>query len=170
MAGIPQNPDAYRVRPNMPDYGITPDSAGMLDWVWVASQMAQSRNYWVCSTQPDDRPHAAPVWGVWADETLYFSTSRKSRKGRNLASSPDVMIHLESGDEVVILEGVVVETNDRDLLTRITNLYGAKYPFKPNPEVEPGNVWYFLAVRAVLAWRESDFPKTATRWVFDHVQ
>jgi hypothetical protein len=138
----------------------------MLDWAWVANQMTQARNYWICSTQPDGRPHAAPVWGVWADNTLYFSTSRTSRKGRNLAARPDVVIHLESGDDTVILEGVVVETGDLALLTRITALYGAKYPYQPSPEVEPGNVWYFIQSRAVLAWREADFPRTATRWVW----
>ncbi|MBZ0277940.1 MAG: pyridoxamine 5'-phosphate oxidase family protein [Anaerolineae bacterium] len=166
MTHQPSNPDSHRIRPNMPGYGITSEDEGMLAWEWVRDQMTKSRNYWVCSTQSDGRPHAAPVWGIWADDALYFSTSRTSRKGRNLADRADVVIHLESGDDTVILEGRVEETSDRALLTRITDLYGAKYPFKPSPEPEPGNVWYIVRPRAVLAWRETSFPNTATRWVF----
>ncbi|MCB9452322.1 MAG: pyridoxamine 5'-phosphate oxidase family protein [Anaerolineaceae bacterium] len=165
MVGIPQNPDTCRVRPNMPGYGIAADPAGMLDWAWVVAQMTQARNYWVCSTQPDGRPHAAPVWGVWVDEALYFSTGRTSRKARNLAVHPNVVIHLESGDDTVIFEGQIKAVDDLSLLRRIVDIYGAKYPFKPNPE-DPEGLWYTLQVGVVLAWREADFPKTATRWAF----
>jgi PPOX class probable F420-dependent enzyme len=130
--------------------------------------MAKSRNYWICSTKPDGKPHASPVWGVWMDGTLYFSCSRQSRKGRNLAANPEVAVHLESGDDAVMLEGRVAEVTDKEELTRMVEVYGAKYPpFKPDPEADPGNVYFAVRPRVAFAWQEKDFPHTATRWKFD---
>lgn len=156
-------------RPNMhPDYGIKTSDEGLLDWSWVSEQMEKSHNYWVCSARPDGRPHAMPVWGVWMDETLYFSTGRNSRKGRNLAENPEVVIHLESGNEAVIFEGRVEEVKDVALLRRMAEVYGAKYPgFTPSPEEEPQNVYYALRPRVAFGWLERDYTNSATRWQFE---
>ncbi len=154
-----------RSRPQMRDYGIHQDGDGMLPWSWVDGQMAEARNYWVCSTRPDGKPHAAPVWGVWLEGTLYFSTSPTSRKGRNLAANPAVVVHLESGDDTVILEGTVQRVTDRALLGRVVDVYAAKYAFRPDPD-DPSGLWLALQPQAVFAWQEADFPRTATRWTF----
>jgi len=93
-------------RPEMPKaYGLKgPRSgSGLMPWSRASAQLTQSRNYWVCTARTDGRPHAMPVWGVWLGERLIFSTHRDSQKGRNLARDPRVAVHLESGDEVVIL-------------------------------------------------------------------
>jgi general stress protein 26 len=58
------------------------------------------------------RPHATPVSGVWIEGGFYFGTGTGSRKARNLAKNQHLVVHLESGDEVVILEGVAEEVAD----------------------------------------------------------
>jgi general stress protein 26 len=155
-----------RSRPKMQNYGISTKDEGLIAWDWVDQQMVKSRNYWISSTRPDGRPHAAPVWGVWHDGVLYFSTGRSAVKARNLMANPTVVVHLESGDDSVILEGTVEEVKDKALLTRVADVYGAKYPpFKPDPS-DPGGLWYALRPKLALAWQERDFPNTATRWTF----
>lgn len=152
----------------MPGYGISAEAEGLLEWDWVDERMVASRNYWIGSTRPDGRPHVAPVWGVWLEGTLYFSTGRTSGKGRNLSANPEVNAHLESGDEVVIIEGVVYEVTDEALLSRVFKTYAAKYPpFDPAENPDPDAVWYGVKARKVFAWLEVDFPNTATRWQFD---
>ena len=154
-----------RSRPQMEGYGL-PDQvsdAEKYTWDWASAQMAEARNYWVCTTRPDGRPHAMPVWGVWLDGTLYFSTGRQSLKGRNLAANPEVVVHLESGDTVVILEGVVKEEPGPALLARYADAYDAKYSFRPDPN-DPANGVYALRVRLAFTWLESDFVESATRW------
>src|SRR3954470_22957037 len=97
-------------RPLTPaDYGISsePPDTTKRPWSDVTNALAASKNYWVSSTRADGRPHAMPVWGLWLDDAVMFSTSRRSMKGRNLARRPDVIVHLESGDDAVILEGRV---------------------------------------------------------------
>jgi hypothetical protein len=157
-----------RGRPNMPHYGISKRSEGLLAWSWVEEQMGKSRNYWICSTRPVGRPHAVPVWGVWLEGNLYFGSDRQARKARNLAANPEVVVHLESGDDTVIFEGTVEEVTDKPILARMASATAAKYPpFTPDPEPPPGQITYVLRPRVAFAWREKDFPTSATRWVFN---
>lgn len=155
-------------RPNMPEsYGLheVADGRNLLTWTWVTDRLASARNYWLGTTRPDGRPHSMPVWGLWLDEKFYFSTGRGSRKARNLAVNSDVVIHLESGDEAVILEGWLEKVHDAAKLVIYADAYKKKYGFRPDPE-DPGSLTYRLYPRAAFAWLESDFPKTATRWQF----
>ena len=93
-------------RPRFPRaYGIPAAEDGLLPWSWAGERLDGSRNYWVATTKPDGAPHAMPVWGLWLDGAFVFSTSPESRKGRNLARDPRVVVHVESGEEVVVLEG-----------------------------------------------------------------
>jgi pyridoxine/pyridoxamine 5'-phosphate oxidase len=139
----------------------------MLPWETVSEQLAASRNYWIISTRPDGKPHAAPVWGLWLDEAFYFSTDPKSRKGKNILASPEIVMHLESGDDVVILEGTVEQVTDADELNRFADAYEAKYRFRPDVNDPDWGAYYKLGTRVAFAWREKDFPTSATRWVFD---
>ncbi len=76
---------------------------------------------------------------------------RRSRKGRNLAEQPAIAVHLESGDDVVILEGAA------DRVCKYAMRVGAI----------PGDTGAFaVSPRTVFAWREKDFPVSATRWLF----
>jgi PPOX class probable F420-dependent enzyme len=149
-------------------YGVPTDGSGgeRLPWSWAVEQLASSRNYWIATTRPDGRPHAAPVWGLWLDDAVWFSTARSSQKARNLARTPAVVVHLESGDEVVILEGEVEEARDREALERFADAYDAKYGFRPEPDTE-GTAVFRLRPRAAQTWLETEYPKTATRWVFE---
>ncbi len=148
-------------------YGVNLDEEGMLSLDWAREQLEKSRNYWVATTRPDGRPHVSPVWGIWLDDCTMFGTSRESRKGRNLAANPEVVVHVESGDDVVILEGRVEELTDRATLVRYADAYEAKYDIRPNVDTPGENdVTYLLRPRVVLAWTEHDFLKTPVRWEF----
>jgi hypothetical protein len=155
-------------RPGMEGYGISTGSDGMLSWDRVGERMASSRNYWIGTTRPDGRPHAAPVWGVWFDGAFYFGTDRRSRKARNLTANPEIVVHLESGDDCVILEGVAEEVNDPSLRRRVSEAYAAKYEIDAigdaGDSVPP---LYTVRPHVAFAWLESNFPMTATRWRFD---
>ena len=149
-------------------YGISSDEAGLLPWSYVAERMETSRNYWIGTTRPDGRPHAAPVWGVWLEGAFYFGTDRRSRKARNLRANPEIVVHLESGDDCVILEGVAEEVGDPALRRRVGEVYAAKYGIDAVGDAgDAGPPVYALRPRVAFAWTESSFPETATRWRFD---
>ena len=72
----------------MPGYGILPSAEGLLPWAWAQERLRASANYWLATTWPDGRPHVMPVWGVWLDGALWWSSGLRSRKARNLARDP----------------------------------------------------------------------------------
>lgn len=161
-------PEPLAQRPAMQDYGVSGDPDGLLSWSFASQRLAAARNYWIGTTRPDGRPHAAPVWGVWVNQVLYFGTGPGSVKARNLAANPALVVHLESGDEVVILEGIAEQLIDAppELWQRIADQYAAKYDgFRPDP---PSPLGPFIALRpqVALGWREQDFVRSATRWRF----
>jgi pyridoxine/pyridoxamine 5'-phosphate oxidase len=147
-------------------YGLAKSEAGTLAWSDVQDQLAAARNYWVATTRPDGRPHVMPVWGLWWNEAFCFSSDPKSRKGRNLATNPAVVVHLESGDEAVILEGAAERITDPAILTEFAERYDAKYQFRPDIS-DPSFAFYRVRPRVAFAWREADFPNSATRWAIE---
>ena len=134
-------------------------------WDDVAAKLAAARNYWLCTTRPNGRPHAAPVWGLWLDGAVVFGTDASSRKGRNLAARPSAVVHLESGDDVVVLEGTVRKLAGPDVFARVSPAYAAKYAVDLE-EAGSGGALYALAPAVALTWSESDYVATATRWEF----
>ena len=160
-------PEPTPGRPRMPaSYGVDPtEDANLIAWSQVRGQLANARNYWVATTRVDGRPHVVPVWGLWYAEAFYFSTDPTSQKGRNLTARRGLAVHLESGDEVVILEGIAEPVTNAAALAGFADAYDAKYGFRPDP-TNPNYAVYRLRPRVAHAWTEQDFPVTATRWRF----
>jgi hypothetical protein len=155
-------------RPTMPAvYRLAKSKRGMMKWAEVGKQLAGSKNYWICTTRKDGRPHAMPVWGFWIDEHVIFGTGRDTVKARNIVQNPQIVVHLESGDDVVVLEctATEIDVTDSEVRARLDKVSRSKY--KMPLMVVPESVLFRAKPRVVLAWREKDFPKSATRWVLD---
>ncbi len=147
-------------RPEIPEgYGISKSQEGLLAWQEVERQLEQAHNYWVCTTRPDGRPHAIPVWGLWHVGRFYFGSDPESRKGRNLAANPAIVVHLESGDDTVVVEGEAARIVDEVLRERLLPAYFEKYGVE-------ATVDYVVSPRTVLAWQERSYPNSATRFRF----
>jgi general stress protein 26 len=139
-------------------YGLT--GKKLLPWSWATERLGASRNYWIVTTRANGRPHAMPVWGLWHDDAVVWSSSPSSAKARNIAREPHIVVHLESGDDVVILEGTA---NRIPIDAEIADAYEAKYRFRPNSD-DPDGVWLSLQPSRAFAWSESSYPDTATRF------
>jgi Pyridoxamine 5'-phosphate oxidase len=147
-------------RPHVPGYGIPKTKKGTLPWTHASERLERSRHYWVATTGSDGRPHAVPVWGVWVGGAVCFGGGPQTRWARNLSSNPAVSIHLEKGDDVVILEGSVERVTDpkHELVERIRDAYESKYEMRHPPP------FWLLRPRIAFAW-DKDL-RTATRFVF----
>ena len=111
-------------RPQMPEgYGLHADGVTFtpIEWDWVTAQLVQSRNYWVATTRNNGKPHVSPVWGLWLDGRIHFATDGASLKARNLARNLSCSVHLESGDDVVIVDGAVEQISDEATIERFVN-------------------------------------------------
>lgn len=85
-----------------------------VSWPEVAARLAAARSYWLCTTMPSGGPHAAPVWGVVINRTLYLYSERRTVKARNLAADPRVVVHLGSAEDVVIVRGTAEDLGTPD--------------------------------------------------------
>ncbi len=135
----------------------------LLPWSFAEKRLRAAHNYWLCSTREDGRPHAAPVWGLWREGRFLFSTDPASQKARNLAANPQIIVHVESGAEVVLVEG---RASPAELTTAVDRAYHRKYGTHligfPGPMM-------LLSVTpsSAQAWREKDFPSSATRFALE---
>ena len=153
-------------RPYMPAYGVPASLEGARPWNWGEERVASSRNYYVATTRPDGRPHLMPVWAVWLDGRLYFSTGFEARKAKNLAANPYCVIATEGADEAVILEGTAARTYDRDVIMAASKLYKAKYG-EPMSEAI-GGIWEVRPSKGfAFVSSEAEFSAAATRWMWD---
>ena len=156
-------------RPRFPEgYGIPEHNEGLLPWNFIEERMSAAKNYWITTATRKGKPAATPVWGAWLEGKLYFDGSPATRRGRNISNNPKVIVHLESGDEVVILEGEAVilkSAPDRDLAQILSKAYTAKYGplgYAPGPESWDRGGLFVFTPRIAMAWAK--FPQDVTRW------
>jgi nitroimidazol reductase NimA-like FMN-containing flavoprotein (pyridoxamine 5'-phosphate oxidase superfamily) len=156
-----QTPKASR--PHMPGYGMPTGTKGLLSWDWAAERLRRSHNYYLVTVRPDATPHAMPVWGIWVDGCLYFSTGAKSVKARNLTANPACTICTEKAAEAVVVEGTASPITDAARIAELSQHYSKKYKsFTLDPNMGP-----IFEVRPKVAFglREKTF-KSTTRWIF----
>jgi PPOX class probable F420-dependent enzyme len=155
----------------MPGYGIAgpEEGSGVLPWSWAEEQLVASRNFWLATRWPDGRPHAMPVWAVWHVGALWFSSSKASRKARNLAADPRCVLTTEDPTNPVVVEGeaeLLTETHDLHTLLAAENAkYGTDYGIDMlDPAV---NSAYRVRPRWVFGLRAGEFTGSPTRWTFE---
>ena len=146
---------------------LVPDN--VLSWAEVAVRLAAARNYWLCTTMPSGAPHAAPVWGVVTGQTLHLYSERRTVKARNLAADPRVVVHLESGDDVVIVRGTAQDMGAPAQLPDVVAALSAKYTREGDrqylPDADPGfDVVYAIRPESAMTWRLPEYEDSQRRW------
>jgi PPOX class probable F420-dependent enzyme len=141
---------------------------GLLPWSWARERLERSHDYWVATTRPDGRPHVMPVWGVFVDGAFWFSSSRGSRKARNLAANPGCAITTDNAYEPVVIEGTAELVQDLTAIggfvITINDKYQTDYSidfFNP-----ADNACFRVRPSWAFALTESDFTGSPTRWMF----
>lgn len=152
-------------------YGLPTTTDGLLEWSAVEQRLVAARHYWLGSVRPDGTPHAVPRWGVWLDGRFWYDGAPTTRHALNLRTNPAVTLTLESGVEVVILEGTSEPTRaDADGLGARLSAAFAKYQddgYAPGPDSwagEGGGGLRVVTPRRAVAW--FSFPADATRFTF----
>ena len=156
-------------RPRFPK-GYVENPQALLPWSHVEQRLTEAKNYWLCTVRPNGHPHVVPKWGVWVDDRLYFDGSPDTRHARNIAENPSVALHLESGDEVVIIEGVsqALQKPAHELAVKVASAYAAKYAalgYTPAPDQWDNGGLFEITPRLALAWTK--FTDDPTKFVFE---
>jgi len=157
----PYWPDALEKSPN--------GTAGLKPWSWALERLEKSHNYWIATTRPGGRPHLMLVWGIWWQDAFWFSTGPRTRKAKNIAADPHVVIGTEKADEAVILEGLAEEIKDRSVWKQLAQIYNSKYGGNIEPLLLSSEGCVFR-VKPQLAFGQDEhaenFTDAVTRWHF----
>lgn len=154
----------------MPGYGILPadQGTGLLPWSWALERLRGSHDYWVATVWPDGRPHTMPVWGAWDDGILWFSSSLRSRKIRNIQAGSAVSVSTEDARNPVVLEGTAEIVTETEALQRFLDVLNAKYD--TDYSIDFMDPTKNVSVRVRPSWAfgvaEDDFGGSPTRWAF----
>jgi hypothetical protein len=133
-----------------------------LEWSWVDEQLETAGTYWVVAGG-HGHPHPRPVWGVWIDRRLHLSIG-STVITRLVERRPAVTVHLDSGVDVVIVEGTFGGwSRDRGTIGRYNHKYDWNYTVG---EYGPLTV---VVASTVLAWRSAGWAgrdgfQQAGRW------
>jgi len=160
-------------RPELPEgYGLPTTDEDLIAWADVERRLEAATEFWMATTRPGGRPHVIPRWGVWLDGRFWYDGSPQTRHVRNLAANPACTMHLESGTEVVIIDG---ESSPSEPVTgelgiRLSERFVAKYGgqgYTPGPDAWAGDGAGGLCMfrpHKALAW--FSFPQDVTRFRF----
>ena len=122
--------------------GDAPADGSALPWATVVEWLTAARNYWVCTTRADGRPHAMPVWGLWIDDGVWFSTDPTSIKGRNLHRPPRRRRPPRERRRGLRARGPGgARSSDAGALADFDDRYDAKYEVRPSAMGDAAGVY-----------------------------
>lgn len=154
----------------MPGYGLLPADrgSGLIAWAEAERRLDVAHDYWLATVRPDGAPHVMPVWGLWLDGRVWFSSGLRSRKARNLAADPRCTISTDDARDPVVVEGVAERRIDDAGIATFVDAVNAKYGAAMTTGFQDPAVNGTFAVRPlrVFALTGDDFVGSPTRWTF----
>lgn len=150
----------------MPGYGVEPGDDGLLPWTWAEEHLIASRSYWVSTLFSDGRPQLLPVWGVWLDDAIWFSSSPAAHRVRNLAADPRCTVSTDDAHEPVVLEGRAERVDDEVALRAFAAASDSKYDVSYGVDFYLANTTFRVIPAKVIALDEAAFQTSPTRWRF----
>jgi nitroimidazol reductase NimA-like FMN-containing flavoprotein (pyridoxamine 5'-phosphate oxidase superfamily) len=142
---------------------------GHIPWSNVDARLRAVRELWVATASPRGRPDAVPVWFWWDGEQVYFTCAAVSRKARNIAHEPEVVVHNGDGADTIIVKGRAERVTESPELERVDAAYHEKYVdphsgTRATIFVADDHV-YRVRPRLVMAWSYATM-STRTDWRF----
>lgn len=150
-----------------PEYGASRAST-FVDWSHVEDRLANDAAYWIVTVGASGRPSVRPVDGLFVDGALYVGGSPETRWMRDIATNPDVAVHLDGLDDVIILEGSVEIRGhmDEELAASLAAASAAKYPqYGVTADFYRKHGAMRIRPRSVVSW--TDISKDPTRFRFE---
>ena len=156
-----------RVRPKLPaEWHVPENPKKWITWEHANEKLAREMVYWISTSSMDGKPHAAPVWGIWRSNRLWFETDPNSPKGRNLAMNPRIVFHIEDGMDTVIVEGAVEREKNTGRLKLLKTEYVQKYEYKPDWTDGQHQIVFRVKHRIAHAWKAQRMHKSLVNFIF----
>lgn len=109
---------------NLDRYGFPPLAWSRPRDLLAAGPPQPGTPFFLGTSRPDGRPHAAGIGALWLDGDLYFTSGPGTRKARNIAANPACTISVSLEGIDLVLEGEATRVIDRPTLERAAGMYG----------------------------------------------
>ena len=123
-------------------------------WRAIEARLGRETTIWLATVRQDGRPHLVPVWFVWLEGKVYFSTGSQTQKFENLRGNQNVALALPATDTVIVLEGEA-HAADRATTETLAEYFFNKYEwdFRYDDSVD----WRLVEVtpHKILAWGDN---------------
>lgn len=147
-------------------------------WKEAAEHLKKAPQYWLATVDPDGQPHVMPVFGVWVNGTLYFTSSPKARKAKNIEQNSHCTMSVSVDEYDLMVEGDAVRITDEGTMKQVAEAYAAKYDWPITPRDgaydapygaptagPPPYQLYEVRITKAFGFHTAE-PHTATRWLF----
>jgi pyridoxine/pyridoxamine 5'-phosphate oxidase len=122
-----KNTATHDIQPLSEESIATNNVEAVTPWHEAQKQIAEARNYWLTTVQPNGYPHVIPLMVVWSQGCLYFSAGESTRKAKNLARNPHCVITTSVKGLDLIVEGDATKVTDVATLERVAKVYESKF-------------------------------------------
>lgn len=135
---------------------------------------------WLATIDPDAAPHVTALGALWVGGAFWFTTSERSRKGRNLARDPRCTLSIATEEFDLTVEGEARQVTDPPTVAKLSAEWAASgWPCEPDesgaaltapfsaPSAGPPP-WhvYRIDARSATALGTVEDHSGATRWRF----
>jgi hypothetical protein len=98
-----------------------------MDWRELADRFAEAQTIWITTVGEDGRPSSRPIFSVWVDGALHFTSNPTARKAQNIAATGVCTVSVTTDEMDLVIEGIAEQVTDPALLERIRVAYDDKY-------------------------------------------
>jgi hypothetical protein len=134
---------------------------------------------WLSTINADGSPHVTGIGALWRDDSFWFETGERSRKGLNLSRDPRCALSVATRDFDLVVEGEALMVTDPETVAAMAELWAAEgWPAKvdatgqaitadfsaPSAGPPPWRVYRLTARRATALATVA--PGGATAWQF----
>jgi hypothetical protein len=109
------------------------------------------------------------VWGAVVSRDLHLFSERRTAKARYVAANPRVVVHLESAEDVVIVNGLLEDLGapqgHADVLQALEAKYSSPEDARYLPTADPDfDVLWRLRPQRAMLWRLDGYDASQARW------
>ena len=164
---------------NLDIYGDAPlpwsRARGLLEA--TRSETGHGSSWFLVTVRPDGRPHAAGVGVFWDDDKVWFTSGPRTRKSRDIARNPNVVLSVALKGLDLVIEGRAVRVTDAAALERLAKIardqgwpahvQGDALTAEHSAPSAGPPPWHVYVVTPVTAFGvATEAPNGATRWRF----
>lgn len=149
-----------------------------MDFDDAVDRLRAGGTFILSTVRGDGRPHAVPLFSVWADGAMHFAAADSTQKAHDIDGNPACVLNAKSGGSDLVVEGDARRVTEADAVERVAVAYHDAYGWNSEPDGAelhapgaptagpPPYAVYRVDAHTVFAF-PNDTDHAPTRWTID---